>query len=233
MTATQKADEFVGSFSEHFVQVNGLRIRYLEAGQGTPVVILHGNDGLTPSLLNNLLAQRFRVLAVEIPGFGRSPGNVQLPSLCDLARTLTQAAAAAGLERYVLVSTSASASLALWQALDAPERIEALVLISPTALLPADQTATGGFDRDPELEKRLGDIQAETLVLLGTNDRSMPPDTGQRYVESIPNCYYVLVYDAGRAIEAERPDALFAAVCDFVEHRGAFVVEHASTALNP
>ena len=53
------------------------------------------------------------------------------------------------------------------------------------------------------------------------------------YVERIPNCYYVLVYDAGHAIETERPDALFAAVRDFAERRGTFVVERNSTALNP
>jgi hypothetical protein len=43
----------------------------------------------------------------------------------------------------------------------------------------------------------------------------------------------VLVYDAGEAIEIERPEALLGAVRDFVEQREKFVVNTKSTAINP
>jgi hypothetical protein len=69
--------------------------------------------------------------------------------------------------------------------------------------------------------------------MLGTDDASIPQETGRLYVEQMPNCYYVLVYDAGQALLTERPDALYAAVYDFVQRRGAFFVEHNSTAINP
>ncbi len=232
-SAVERAEGIANAFTEHFVQADGLRIRYLEAGQGNPVVVLHGSEGLTPSPLNNLLAQQFRVIAFEIPGLGRSPVNERPASLRDLARTLAQAVAVAGLDRYVLVSTSASAPLALWLAIDAQERIDALVLISPSALLPEGRTATSGFTRDPELERRLADIKAATLVLFGTRDEVIPPEMGRLYVERIPNCYYALVYDAGHIIEAEQPEALFAAVRDFLEHRETFVVSRKSTVINP
>ncbi len=124
----------------------------------------------------------------------------------------------------MLVSTTDSAPIALWQAIEATEGVEALVLLSPTA---------SGFTSDPELERRLGEMQAPTLILIGTNDAAIPPETGRLYVERLPNCYYTLVYDAGHAIAAERPEALLAAVCDFVERRGAFIVERNSTAINP
>lgn len=271
-STTQRADEFGAAFTEHFVQADGLQIRYLEAGQGNPVVVLHGSESLTPSPLNNLLAQQFRVIAFEIPGLGRELVNERPASLRDLARTLARAAAAAGVDRYVLVSTSASTPLALWQAIDAPERIDALVLISPSAILPDGWTAPSGtaeqvakllyahpekmpppqpddsetsakrhalvsrlrgVNRDPELERRLVDIKAATLVLFGTRDGVIPPEMGRSYVERIPNCYYALVYDAGHVIEAERPEALFAAVRDFLEHRETFVVSRKSTVINP
>jgi 4,5:9,10-diseco-3-hydroxy-5,9,17-trioxoandrosta-1(10),2-diene-4-oate hydrolase len=232
-SAVERAEGIANAFTEHFVQADGLRIRYLEAGQGNPVVVLHGSEGLTPSPLNNLLAQQFRVIAFEIPRLGRSPVNERPSSLRDLARTLAQAVAVAGLDRYVLVSTSASAPLALWLAIDAQERIDTLVLISPSALLPEGRTATSGFTRDPELERKLADIKAATLVLFGTRDEVIPPEMGRLYVERIPNCYYALVYDAGHVIEAERPEALFAAVRDFLEHRETFVVSRKSTVINP
>lgn len=229
--ATQRVDELSVIFTERFVQAGGLEIRYLEAGQGTPVVVLHGSDGLTPSPLNNLLARQFRVIAFEIPGFGRPAGQKQPRSLRDLAQTLAEAGTAIGLERYGLVSTTNSAPLALWQAIAAPERIDALVLISPLALVPEGRTAS--FTHDPTLERKLGEVKTATLVLLGTKDESIPPETGRMYVERIPNCYYALVYDAGHTIEAERPEALFAAVRDFLEQRETFIVSRKNTVINP
>ena len=231
--ATQNADGLVATFTESFVQVGGARIRYLEAGQGNPVVVLHGGDGLTSSPLNNLLARQFRVIALEIPDFGRSLGNTRSQSLRNLAQTLAEAVAALGLEHYGLVSTAASAPLALWQAIDLPQRVDALVLISPIALLPDGWTVPSGCARDPALERSLGDMKVATLVLLGTRDEVLPAETGRLYVERLPNCYYALVYDAGHEIEAERPEALFAAVCDFLEHRETFIVSRKNTVINP
>jgi pimeloyl-ACP methyl ester carboxylesterase len=231
--ATQNADGVVATFTERFVQAGGVRIRYLEAGQGNPVVVLHTGDGLTSSPLNTLLARQFRVIALEIPDCGRSPGNARSQSLRDLAQRLAEAVAALGLEHYGLVSTGASAPLALWHAIDLPQRVDALVLISPIALLPDGWTAPNGCVRDPVLERSLGDMKAATLVLLGTKDKVLPAETGRLYVERLPHCYYALVYDAGHAIEAERPEALFTAVRDFLEQRETFVVSRKNTVINP
>jgi pimeloyl-ACP methyl ester carboxylesterase len=231
--AKQNADDPVVTFTEHFVQVGRMRIRYLEGGQGNPVVVLHGKDGLPSSPLNTLLARQFRVIAVEIPDVGRPLANVQSQSLHGLARTLAEAVAALGLAHYGLVSTAASAPLALWHTLELPQRVEALVLISPIALLPDGWTVQSGYARDPALESQLGDMHTATLVLVGTRDEVLPAETGRLYVERLPNCYYALVYDAGHEIEAERPGALFAAVRDFLEQRETFVVSRKNTVINP
>jgi pimeloyl-ACP methyl ester carboxylesterase len=232
-STTQHTEESAVAFTEHVIQADEVRIRYLEAGQGNPVVILQSAEGLTLSPFHTLLAQQFRVIILEIPSLSTPPLEERSLALSAVARTLTQAAVTLGLERYVLVASSTCTPLALWQALHAPERIEALVLISPPALLPADQSAASGSMHDAELARRLADVQVATLVLLGTNDQSIPLDTGRTYVERLPACYYLLVYDAGQAMETERPEALCEAVCDFVERRGAFIVERNNTALNP
>ena len=86
--ATQSADGQVVTFTEHVIQVEGKRIRYLEAGQGNPVVVLHGKDGLTPSPFNSLLARQFRVIALEIPDLSRPPENAWSQSRRDLAQVL-------------------------------------------------------------------------------------------------------------------------------------------------
>lgn len=232
-SSAQHTEESAVTFTEHFIQADGIRIRYLEAGQGSPVVVLHSAEGRTPSPFHRLLAQQFRVIALEIPGIEKPALEKQSSSHRDVARTLAQAVGTLGLDHYVLVGSSAGTPLVLWQALQASEHCEALVLISPSALLPEGQSTTSGDIHDPELERRLPDLQVATLILRGTNDTSSPPETGRTYVERLPDCYYVLVYDAGHAIESERPEALFAAVSDFIEHRGAFIVEHNNTAINP
>ncbi|MEW6299437.1 MAG: alpha/beta hydrolase, partial [Thermodesulfobacteriota bacterium] len=176
------------AFTEHVIHVGGIRMRYWEAGQGSPVVVLQSAERPMPSPFQTLLARHCRVIVLEIPGCGPPPE--ERPFACrDAARALARAADALGLERYVLVSGSTGTPVALWQALHAAERIEALVLISPPALRPAGQVAVSGSIYDAELERRLADVRVATLVLLGTNDHSVPLDTGRTYVERLPDCY--------------------------------------------
>lgn len=72
-----------------------------------------------------------------------------------------------------------------------------------------------------------------TLVLFGTEDRLTPPELGRHYREILPNCQFVIVYDAAHAIYDDRPDAFAAIVADFLEHREQFVVRRESGLLYP
>ena len=101
--------------------------------------------------------------------------------------------------------------------------VEALVLISPVAVLPAGE-ADGG--RDAGLESRMGEIECAALVVFGLNDRTIAPEAAGVYKANIPNCNVSLVYDAGHNIMADRPEALIDVVSDFCGegrgvHRGA------------
>src|SRR5258708_3009164 len=58
------------AFREGFVEADGFRIRYAEAGEGAPLVHLHGAGGLRLSRTHDLLAREFRVNALEMTGFG-------------------------------------------------------------------------------------------------------------------------------------------------------------------
>jgi len=129
-------------FKEGQVEADGHRIRYLEAGRGHAVVIL---DGMTWGLLHlhAALAQTYRVIALELPGFGRSPANTTSQSVQDLANTAAQAMAQLLPDPYTLIGTSFAANVALWQTLQVPDQIEALILISPTSIQPVDSPWTG------------------------------------------------------------------------------------------
>jgi pimeloyl-ACP methyl ester carboxylesterase len=132
MTAT--VDQSTATFSEATVEADGFRIKYREAGQGEALICLHGANGFRLSRTHGILAQRHRVIAFEIPGFGDSPANERSQSFEDLARTMNQAVAALGVERYGLMGNSFGANLALWMAIVAPDSIDAVVLVAPAAI---------------------------------------------------------------------------------------------------
>jgi pimeloyl-ACP methyl ester carboxylesterase len=135
---TQVGQRPTAACKENHVEVNGFRIRYWEAGPPQParvVVMLEGMSwGL--STLRDALVQRYRVIALELPGFGASPANTRSQSVQELANTMAQATAQVMPETYTLIGTSFGANVALWQTLQSPDKVEALVLIAPTALLP-------------------------------------------------------------------------------------------------
>jgi len=257
-------------FVENSVRADGFEIRYLEAGDGPPLVSLHGAGGLRLSRAHDLLAGTHRVIVLEAPGFGESPANDRTSSLPELAGTMLRALDTIEIERFSLWGQSFGGKLALWLALQDPERLESLVLSSPAAISdnpppyprpeemasilyahPDRQTDTGslapdvdakqralvgrliGPPRDPELEAAMRTLEVPTLVLFGTEDRLTPPELGRIYRALLPQCHFVIVYDAAHVIFADRPEAFAAIVTDFVERRAEFVMRQESGLLYP
>ena len=127
-------------FQEKLVEADGFSIRYWEAGQGRPVVMLD-RTGYRDTLLHDALAEQYRVLSLELPGAGDSTANPVSKSVGDLAATMAKAAAAITTERYTLIGTSFGAHVALWQAIQSPDQVEALILVSSTAIRPQEVPA--------------------------------------------------------------------------------------------
>ena len=123
-------------FTEGYVEADGFRIRYREAGQGEPLVSLHGAGGMKLYHSHALLAAQYRVIVFEVPGFGQSPANERSQSMPELARTMAQAVTNLGIERFNLMGNSFGGKLALWLAVQQPERIQALILVAPAAIRP-------------------------------------------------------------------------------------------------
>jgi len=206
-------------FTEGHVEVDGIRARYLEAGQGIPLVHF-GADLSTPSPAHELLARRFRVIALETPPPGR-PGS-------EAAATIGRVIKSLGLSDVDLMATADASTAALWFALHEPERVRALVLEAPTAL-----GRDGSAPRETELERRLLEVTTPTLVLFGTADRAAAQDTGRTYTTLIPNSHLVFVYDAAHAIGRDRPEAFAEVVADFLERHEAFIISRTPTVIHP
>jgi pimeloyl-ACP methyl ester carboxylesterase len=141
------------AFREGYVEADGFRIRYMEAGQGTVLVHLHGAGGLHLTPAHDLLCRRFHVVALEMPGFGESPENARTRTMPELASTMARAVAALGLPTFNLMGTSFGAKTALWLTLQTPERVIALVLEAPAAIRPESAELPSGSPE--EMARRL------------------------------------------------------------------------------
>jgi len=201
------------AFAKRRIDADGTPIRCLERGHGETVVALHGESGAAPTALEQLLAQKFRVLALESPVFAARPPQ-------DGARLLARAVATLGLGSYALIAGGRAAAAALCHAADAAAAPETLVLLSPAGPLAG-------------AEARLGDIKAPTLILVGTKDEPATEAAGRLCADGIAESYPMLVYDSGPAMASERPAALFEAVADFLERRGRFVLERQASVISP
>jgi pimeloyl-ACP methyl ester carboxylesterase len=118
-----------------FVEVDGVRLHYVERGSGTPVVLLHGN-GVTlqdfeASGVFDLAVGHYRVLSFDRPGFGyseRPRTTVWTPQA--QAALIAKALAKLEVERAVVVGHSWGTLVALAMALNHPESVRGLVLLS-------------------------------------------------------------------------------------------------------
>ncbi len=141
------------AFREGFVEADGFHIRFMEAGQGTPLVHLHGAGGMRLTSGHDLLAQHHRVIAFEMPGFGPSPENTRTRTMAELAATMAAAVGKLGIDKFNLMGTSFGAKVALWLAVQQPERVEALILEAPAAIRPTGSEPPSGSPE--EMARRL------------------------------------------------------------------------------
>lgn len=123
------------AFQEAWVSADGFRIRYMTAGAGPALVHLHGAGAFRLSPAAELLAERFRVIAFEMPGFG-AEANTRTETMAELAGTMAAATRALGLERCHLMGTSFGGKVALYLAAQEPGLIQSVVLEAPAAIRP-------------------------------------------------------------------------------------------------
>jgi len=118
-----------------FVDVDGVRLHYLERGSGPTLVLLHGNgvyskDFETSGLLQGA-AQHYRVIAFDRPGFGysdRPRSTVWTPD--KQAALLLRALEQIGVASAILVGHSWGTMVALAMGLQQPDFVRGLVLLS-------------------------------------------------------------------------------------------------------
>jgi pimeloyl-ACP methyl ester carboxylesterase len=117
------------AFVEGTVEAAGFTVRYYSAGDGPSVLYLPGAGGPVMTLALDALAERFRVIVLELPGWGAQPNDVA--DFDGLAAQVAEIATALGLDRFHLMGTSFGGACALHFVTKFADRVESLVLEAP------------------------------------------------------------------------------------------------------
>ncbi len=153
---------------DQYVSAGGLKLRYLEAGAGPPVILLHGASlGSSADVfirnLGPLADAGFRAIAFDSPGFGLSdtPANLSNGFRSGMILKFMDAL---GLQRAALAGHSQSGGPAVQIALQNPDRVSHVIVLGTGSLLPPADDGKGKAESavQQRLERRMA-AQEPTL----------------------------------------------------------------------
>jgi pimeloyl-ACP methyl ester carboxylesterase len=195
------------------IERDGVRLSGEEAGDGVPVVLLHGLTATRRYVVMGSKALErsgHRVVAYDARGHGRSSPapTPDAYTYDDLGRDLEAVLDDRGIERAVLAGASMGAHTLLWLALGAPERVAGMVVITP-AYDPVSHDREGRFEYWDALADGL-----ERGGIEGFIEASARPDLPESWQETVEKVtrqrlsqheHLDAVADALRAVPRSRP----------------------------
>jgi len=145
-----------------YVQAGPHRLRYLEAGGGPPLILVHGLGSNAMQEWGRLMAplgQKYHVYAPDLPGFGLSErpaaADYGIPMQVEAVRALI---AAVGVSKARVAGISMGGWIVARLAGEHPELVERLVVIAPAGMRPTDAAPIPAevlFPRDEAGVRRL------------------------------------------------------------------------------
>lgn len=259
------------------LQRPGYSLHYGIEGNGPALLLLHSFlcSGAMWKEQVSTLAEQFRVITVDLRGHGESTGADQPLTLYDLVDDILALLDKEKIPAAIWAGLSIGGMIALRAALQAPERVTALVLMDTHAgperplkkiryramvtaarifgvkpLIPQvnqlmfghntliqkeelvqewaprfaavpistiSNTVAALCERD-DLRPRLGDIRQPTLVIVGEEDKSLPPPYSIEIAKGIAQAQLRIISRAGHLSALEQPEAVTAQMSDFLAH---------------
>jgi 4,5:9,10-diseco-3-hydroxy-5,9,17-trioxoandrosta-1(10),2-diene-4-oate hydrolase len=133
-----------------FVDANGLKIHYHDLGRGAPVILIHGGGpgaGGWSNYSRNIepLAERFRTIVIDLPGYGQSEKKAATGSVFEfMSDAVCGLMDKIGIEKASFIGNSLGGGTSLKFALRFPDRTERLVLMGPAGGLPVFTAVSEG-----------------------------------------------------------------------------------------
>lgn len=182
-------------YQPRYVNVNGLRVHYLDEGRGEPLLCLHGEPSwcYLYRRMIPILAGQHRVIAMDWVGFGRSDKLSAVSDYCFEMHydTLIGFLEALQLQEITLVCQDWGGLLGLTAAAEMPDRFARLVIMN--TFLPTGEEPLGeGFDRWRAFVARVGqDLQVGRLMTRTfLREESRTPEVRRAYDAPFPGAEY-------------------------------------------
>ncbi|KPU26475.1 alpha/beta hydrolase [Caloranaerobacter sp. TR13] len=120
------------------INIDGLTINYKCEGEGKNILLLHGWGGNIDSFLPvyNHLKNRFRVYAIDFPGFGESQQPNEVWGVYDYARLTKKFIDKMNMEEVILIGHSFGGRVSIVLANKYPELIRKMILVDSAGLIP-------------------------------------------------------------------------------------------------
>jgi haloalkane dehalogenase len=184
-------------FQPHYVDIKGLRIHYIDEGQGEVILCLHGEPSWSYLYrkMIPILSHNQRVLAMDFVGFGRSDKFTERREYSFQMHHDTVAGFInmLGLERITLVVQDWGGLIGLTVASEMPERFTRLVIMN-TGLPTGDEPMGRGFMRWREFATSSSDLPIGAVIQMGAAQRDrLTPEILAAYESPFPD----LTYKAG------------------------------------
>lgn len=120
-----------------FINIEGLDLNYIIEGEGNPVVVLHGwgcnIDTVIPIV--NILKNKYKVYALDLPGFGKSQEPKDVFDSFDYARIVKTFLEKMEINKAVFIGHSFGGKLSIILGSKYPEYVEKIVLIDSAGLI--------------------------------------------------------------------------------------------------
>jgi pimeloyl-ACP methyl ester carboxylesterase len=136
--------------------INGCKLALRRTGQGTPLLWLHGTDGLAewPDAIDRLAATHM-VIAPDHPGFGESEAPGWMDDVSDLAYLYLELLKTLKLDGVHIIGQSLGGWVGMEMAVRSTARLKSLTLISSAGIHVKGASKTDIFMIDPEEQARL------------------------------------------------------------------------------
>ena len=122
---------------EMLVNIDGLNVNYECSGEGETVFLLHGWGGQIASFkpVFDFLSQKFKVYAIDFPGFGQSVQPKEVWGVRDYAEMINKLFEALGVQKATLIGHSFGGRVAIVFSAEYPEKVNKVVLIDSSGLV--------------------------------------------------------------------------------------------------
>lgn len=113
-------------------------LHYREMGEGPVIILLHANPGDSQDFaaIQPALAQHYRVLAPDWPGYGFSPAQAGFMGAAQGVQLLEEFIRSLNLGPVILLGNSLGGNVAVQYATQHPQQVERLILVAPGGFTP-------------------------------------------------------------------------------------------------